>query len=149
MEEKGLEVDKDVLKRISDRVRESMSQDLMEWREKLYAEVKDDVKEHLSALRDSDNALNLRMIEVGDSVETLSTRIEKLTAEEGAPPEEEKEKVAVEAKTELEPPEEEGLEDILVVCDHGGKGQRTGFTKKDKAAGVAFCPQCARRITYA
>ncbi len=113
----------------------------------MYDEVKDDVKEHLSALRDGDNALNLRMIQVGDSVETLSARVERLTSEEGVLPKGEKPTVEIEAKTELEPPEEEGLEDILVVCDHSGKGKRTGFTEADRKANVTFCPQCGWRIT--
>ncbi len=141
-----LKVSDEVLDQVSDQVKENVTPDLMEWRQKMYDEVKDEVRDHLNALRDSDNALNLRLIRFGDSVESLATRIEALVAEEVATPEEAPE-VEVEARTGLAPPKE-ALEDILVICGHGGTKRRIGFTKEDRKGGVAFCPRCGRRVTY-
>ncbi len=144
--EEKLRVSDEVLDQVSKQVMDSITEDLGPWRKKLYTEVRDEIRDHLSALRTSDNALNLRLIKIGDSLESMASRVDALATEE-APPREVP-KVEVEAKSELEPPEET-LKDVVLVCDHGGKRRnRTGFTERDRTEGVVFCPQCGRRLTY-
>ncbi len=144
--EEKLRVSDEDLDQISQRVTEGMIEDLGPWKKKLYTEVRDEIRDHLSALRTSDNALNLRVIRIGDSLESMASRVGALVTEV-APPREAP-KVEAEAKSELKPPEET-LKDVVLVCDHGGKRRnRTGFTKRDQEKGVVFCPQCGRRLIY-
>ncbi len=79
-------------------------------------------------------------------MESLAAQVEALFTEKAAAPRKEP-KVEVEARTGLALPKET-FEDILVVCAHGGKGLRTGFTANDRKENVRFCPQCGRHVTY-
>lgn len=145
-EQKEVELDDEVVDIISKRVRASVDKDLKEWSDEIYKEVKDDVRDHLSALRDHQDAYNIRMMQFSKKLDDISARLEARVAKEELIAEEEPSKV--EAKSEAEEAEEEDLKDVLVVCDHGGKGERLGFTEKDQKEGVRHCPVCGARIRY-
>lgn len=154
MVEKEVIVDKEAIDLISKRVKESLNKDIGEWSKEVYKKLTDDVRNHLDDFRDHQDAQNARLIKYGQQLEDLAARIASVTKPRELPPEEEEEKprAKARAKAKEEEPEaeevEEGLEDVAVVCDHGGKGQRLGFTGKDRAEGVEFCPKCGRRIRY-